>query len=105
MKSQKVYTIYSIILWFFWLLVLILLQFSGNCYNIKNEQLFAIVSDISAYVWAVSMLPILPVMWVIAMVKSLKQKKLILFNILSMIFSVMLCFYFFIIVLCWVNGA
>lgn len=97
MKSQKVYIGYTIILWFFWIMVLVLIQFSGNCYDCKNEQLFHMVAGISGYVNLISLVPVLPVLWIIAFVKSImhNKKKWIAFNIVSIIFSEMLWFYFF----------
>lgn len=107
MKIQKVYTGYTIILWFFWSLVLILMQFSGNCYDCKNEQLFHIVDNISGYIQGISLIPILPVLWANAFLKSVRnnENKWIIFNVLSMIVSIVLWFHFFINDLVLIRGA
>jgi len=107
MKIQKVYTGYTILLWFFWILVLILMQFSGNCYDCKNEQLFHMVSQMSGIVQMISLIPVLPVLWMVALIKSImrKQYKWIAFNILSMIFSFLLWGWYFIYDIVLIRGA
>ena len=107
MKIQKVYIGYTIILWFIWILVLVLMQFSGNCYDCKNEQLFHIVDNISGYIQIISLVPFLPVLWIIAFVKSImdNKKKWVAFNIVSMIFSVILWFNFFVNDIVLIRGA
>lgn len=98
MKSQKIYNWYTVVLWIVWSLILIFTQISGTAFDVKNEQLFFAVKNSSTVIFWISLIPIVPVLWIFAFVHSIKNKKdkYIIFNVISIIVSALFWFYFFV---------
>lgn len=98
MKIQKIYIFYTITMWIFWGLIMISLGISGNAFDVQNEQLFLIVKSISKFVNCISLIPVIPTLWIFALVYSIKIeiRKYVVFNVVSILFSVGLWFQYFI---------
>ena len=97
MKIQKIYIVYSIVMWILWGTIMILVRFSGNAYNVQNEQLFFALRDVSRVVNLISLIPVIPVMWMISFINSIETKKrgYIGFNIISIVLNCCLWFQYF----------
>ncbi len=98
MKIQKIYIVYSVIMWVLWSLIMVLLRISGNAFDVQNEQLFFAISDISKVVNLISLIPVVPGLWAFAFTYSIRNKsrKFIALNVVSILFSVGLWFQYFI---------
>ena len=98
MKIQKTYIVYTIIMWALWSSIMILLRISGNAFDVQNEQLFLIIRGISKFVNCISLIPVIPVLWIFALVYSIRDKsrKYVIFNAVSMLFGTGLWFQYFV---------
>ena len=98
MKIQKTYVWYNIIMWILWSSIMILLRVSGNAFDVQNEQLFFIIRDVSKIINCISLIPVIPVLWLFALIYSIKNKsrKYIVFNIVSILFSAGLWLQYFV---------
>lgn len=98
MKIQKIYIGYSILMWILWGTIMLLLNVSGNAYNVQNEQLFFILSKISIILNLISIIPIIPGLWIFAFKHSIinKNRRYVVFNVISVLFSIGLWFQYFI---------
>ena len=77
---------------------MILLRVSGNAFDCQNEQLFFVIRDISKVIHCISLIPVIPVLWLFALIYSIKNKsrKYIVFNIVSILFSAGLWLQYFV---------
>lgn len=98
MKSQKIYNWYMVVLCIAWSLILIFTQISGTAFDVKNEQLFFAVKNSSTVIFWISLMPIIPILWLFAFVHSIKNKKYkyIIFNVISIVVSALIWFDFFV---------
>ena len=98
MKIQKTYIWYSIIMWLLWSLIVILLRISGNAFDVQNEQLFFLIKKVSKIINGISLIPVIPGLWVFALTYSIrnKERKYVAFNVVSILFSVGLWFQYFV---------
>jgi hypothetical protein len=67
MKIQKTYIWYSIIMWLLWSSIVILLRISGNAFDVQNEQLFFLIKKVSEIINGISLIPVIPGLWVFAL--------------------------------------
>ena len=76
-------------MWLLWISVLVLVEISGPAYDVKNLQLFYAVKDYSKIISVISLIPVIPVMWVFAFSNSIRNKNLkyIIFNSVSVLLS------------------
>ncbi len=97
MKVQKTYIWYTSIMWILWSSIMLLLRISGNAFDVQNEQLFFIIRDVSKVINCISLIPVIPGLWVFAFIYSIKHKsrKYIVFNFVSILFSVCLWLQYF----------
>ncbi len=98
MKIQKTYIVYTIIMWILWSFIMISLRISGNAFDVQNEQIFLIIRNISKVVNNISLIPVIPVLCTFAHIYSIKNKnyKYVVFNVVSILFSICLWFQYFI---------
>ena len=98
MKIQKTYIGYTVLMWIVWSLIMILLRISGNAFDVQNEQLFMIIKSVSEVVYRISLIPVIPVLWVFAFIYSIKNKKYkyVVFNVVSIMFAIGLWFQYFV---------
>ncbi len=98
MKIQKIYIWYTIIMWFLWSSIMIFLRISGNAFDVQNEQLFFLIKSVSKIVHWISLTPVIPGLWVFALTYSIrnKERKYVVFNVVSILFSVGLWFQYFV---------
>ena len=94
---QKIYNVYTIVLWSLWGIVMGMTAIAGgSVYTVRNESLFSIVESLSEIIHWISLVPVIPVLWVFAVVSSLKNSKnsFFLWNIGSGIltFILYICF-------------
>lgn len=97
MKIQKIYTVYSIVLWILWGAIMILLRFSGDAYSVQNMQLFLGLYRVSHVVFLISLIPVIPFMWMAAFIKSIENSRrgYFVFNIVSIVLNCCLWFQYF----------
>lgn len=98
LKIQKIYIWYSIIMWFLWNSIFNLLGISGNAFDVQNEQLFFLIKNVSKIINGISLIPVIPGLWVFALKYSIRNKehKYVAFNVLSILFSIGLWFQYFV---------
>ena len=98
MKIQKTYIWYTAIMWIFWSSIMIILRISGNAFDCQNEQLFFVIRDISKVIHCISLVPVIPGLWVFALIFSIKNKsrKFIAINVATILFSIALWFQYFV---------
>lgn len=98
MKIQKTYIGYTVLMWIVWSLIMILHRISGNTFDVQNEQLFMIIKSVSEVVHRISLVPVIPVLWIFAFIYSIKNKKYkyVVFNVVSIMFTIGLWFQYFV---------
>ena len=75
MRIQKIYIGYCAVTWTLWAVTLILCLISGNAYNVLNADLFPFARDLSGKAWALSMIPVHPVLFGISLFYSIRNKR------------------------------
>ena len=97
-KIQKTYIGYTVLMWIVWSLIMILHRISGNTFDVQNEQLFMIIKSVSEVVHRISLVPVIPVLWIFAFIYSIKNKKYkyVVFNVVSIMFTIGLWFQYFV---------
>ena len=92
------YIWYSIIMWLLWSSIVILLRISGNAFDVQNEQLFFLIKKASKIINGISLIPVIPGLWVFTLTYSIrnKERKYVAFNVVSILFSVGLWFQYFV---------
>ena len=98
MKVQRTYIGYTVLMWILWGSIMVFLRISGNAFDVQNEQLFLIIRSVSKIVNTISLIPFIPALWVFALIYSIKNKnyKYVVFNVVSILFSVGLWFQYFV---------
>ena len=94
---QKIYNCYTVVFWIAWGAVLVLFQVSGSSFDVKSEQLFFALHDFSSVIYWITIIPILPILWFFALIRSIgnKSRWYITFDLISGVVSIILWFQFF----------
>ncbi len=106
MLIQKVYTWYVSVSWVLWTAVMVVTKINGNVYDIKNQVVFDIVELLSGLLFLISLVPIIPIMCLLSVIISLKNKKYsyLIFDLLSIPASVYIWFLFMVTVTVSIGG-
>ena len=105
MRSQRIYTGYSVLIWFVILIFFILMYFSGNAYDVRNEALYLMICQLSRWIALILLIPIRTVLCIIASVQSARRQmqKQVVFNIATFFITSILIFVWFA-YYCLLNG-
>lgn len=96
MRIQKGYVWYCGISWFLWGAIIILTLIACDGYHVHNLPLYRFLPKLSSPLLLISFIPIHPVLSIISLVSSIKNKRngYITFNIISMILTPILWVFF-----------
>ena len=105
MRIQKTYIGYCICTWCLWCLPPLLSLFCGNAYIATNIAFFNFTSKFAAIALVVSWIPMHPVLFVAALISSMKHKRHnhVSFNIFSFLFTTIVAF-FYLVFYVWLCG-
>lgn len=94
MRLQKAYKWYSIGIWALWICGIVLSEFSGNAFHIKNEVLYAIAYAVSRIGFFLALVPIHLGLFAVVLYRLISQgeKKPILLHCLSLLLTTLLAF-------------
>ena len=94
MRIQKCYVGYCAVTWLLWIATLVLVPISGGAFDVHNKALYHFVNKLSNISVLISWLPIHPVLFILSLVSSIKNKRkgYTAFNIFSIILTTILAF-------------
>ncbi len=75
MRLQRTYIGYCAVTWALWAFTLALSLFSGGAYDVRNEVLYPFALKFSSISLFVSLVPLHPVLFVCALIYSIKNKR------------------------------
>ena len=85
---------------------MILVRVSGDAFDVQNEQLFFIIRKVATVVYWISFVPVIPVLWGIALghIPENKVRLYFAFDLISIFISMALSFQFLVTYLVGILG-
>lgn len=106
MRLFKIYHRYTVFSRVLWILSMVLVKSLSWDFFANKKGLFDILVKISTYIFILSLIPVIPVLWLIIQIRLLMKKEYsyVISNLWDLCTTVVLWFFFFIYQAVWASG-